>query len=243
MLLSGMMTFSNYYCYDIPASISSPIQIWMGSEYYDYQWRLNLLYSLYSLPNVFMPLLGGHLMDRYSPALTILVFLLLVGVGQFMFFLGTLHQSWALMFLARFIFGLGCESLDVGQADLVTKLFKNQMGFAFGVNLLMARLATTLTYNLSPIFAARFGVPLAVFGGSAVWLVSAVCAAALMHIIGSNQDYSEDDGDTIREPAQNVNPSQVRNFGISFWYLFVIIISLYGSVVPFFPIASDCCFY
>lgn len=130
--------------------------------------------------------------------------------------------------------------------------FSETQNLLFGINVgadnlpilgNMARLATTLTYNLSPIFAARFGVPLAVFGGSAVWLVSAVCAAALMQIIGSNQDYSEDDGDTIREPAQNVNPSQVRNFGISFWYLFVIIISLYGSVVPFFPIASDCCFY
>ena len=53
----------SYFCYDIPAALSIYL------EDTDNPWHLtakqvNLLYTVYSIPNIFLPLLGGIFLDK-----------------------------------------------------------------------------------------------------------------------------------------------------------------------------------
>ncbi|KAI8809405.1 major facilitator superfamily domain-containing protein [Cladochytrium replicatum] len=141
----------NYYCYDIPAALNVPLQKWLGTEYGEYQYQINLLYSVYSLPNIFLPLFGGMLVDSVGPTFTLLGFSSLVCLGQFLFALGIALKHFQLMLVGRVVFGLGGESLEVAQARITTDWFKGRaLAFALGLNLSFARVATALNDNLSP---------------------------------------------------------------------------------------------
>jgi hypothetical protein len=49
----------NYFSYDFPAVLQKQIQDQFHVSEFDY----NLLYSVYSLPNIVLPLFGGVLID------------------------------------------------------------------------------------------------------------------------------------------------------------------------------------
>ncbi|KAI8803498.1 major facilitator superfamily domain-containing protein [Cladochytrium replicatum] len=151
LICACTIMMGNYYCYDIPAALNVPLQKWLGTEYGEYQYQINLLYSVYSLPNIFLPLFGGMLVDSVGPTFTLLGFSSLVCLGQFLFSLGIALKQFPLMLVGRVVFGLGGESLEVAQARITTDWFKGRaLAFALGLNLSFARVATALNDNLSP---------------------------------------------------------------------------------------------
>ena len=67
--------------------------------------------------------------------------------------------SYAAMLAGRFVLGLGAESLIVAVTTALAKWFKGkELGFAFGVNLLVARLASVAADN-SPTWAQALFTP------------------------------------------------------------------------------------
>lgn len=107
--------FGNYYSYDTPGSINTQLRQWLGSSDKAFQWQLNFLYSVYSLPNIFLPLVGGILVDRLGPASMLSLFSTLICLGQILFALGMSLKSFGLMAAGRLVFGFGGESLEVAQ--------------------------------------------------------------------------------------------------------------------------------
>ncbi|KAJ3118756.1 hypothetical protein HDU96_009345 [Phlyctochytrium bullatum] len=151
-----------YYCYDTPGSINVPLQKWLGSEYDLFQWQINLLYSAYSLPNIFLPLVGGLFVDFLGPSRMLMVFSVLVCTGQALFAAGLAMKNFWLMVFGRLVFGLGGESLEVAQARIVTDWFKGRgLAFALGLNLSFARIATALNDNISPWIVGQSDPPTA----------------------------------------------------------------------------------
>ncbi|KAL7753054.1 hypothetical protein RI367_001506 [Sorochytrium milnesiophthora] len=196
LFLACAIVFGNYYCYDIPAALNVKLREWLDVPYGRFQWQLNLLYSVYSLPNIFLPLLGGYLVDRLGSSRMIVCFTSVVCVGSVLFAVGMSTRQFALMLVGRVMFGLGGESLEVASAKVTTDWFRRGgLAFAFGINLSSARIASSVQDNLSPRLigavagrgkgnsttggaavnpsvAAWFGV------GACVW--SALCGAILI---------------------------------------------------------------
>ena len=50
---------SNYFCYDNPASMETKIEDRIVDET-----KYGLLYTVYAIPNVFLPLFGGIFLDK-----------------------------------------------------------------------------------------------------------------------------------------------------------------------------------
>ncbi|KAJ3397660.1 hypothetical protein HDU92_005402 [Lobulomyces angularis] len=152
-----------------PASINVPLQQWLGTEYDLYQWQINALYSLYSFPNIILPLieirsltfvLGGYCIDKLGPHKMLLFFSSLVCIGNLMFTIGILNKQFIYLAAARLIFGLGGESLEVAQSTITTIWFRGRgLAFALSVNLSCARIATALNDNISP-WISTISVPL-----------------------------------------------------------------------------------
>ena len=63
LILACWSMFGSYYCFDNPAALSNQFQDADG-EYHLSSLQFNLLYSVYSIPNVILPLFGGVLVDK-----------------------------------------------------------------------------------------------------------------------------------------------------------------------------------
>lgn len=88
LLCCSLLTLGNYFCYDTPASLGSHLQAKLGSSADTFAYQINLLYTVYAVPNIFLPLVGGYLMDCLGSSVMILVFSSCVCAGQLLFALG-----------------------------------------------------------------------------------------------------------------------------------------------------------
>jgi len=125
-----------------------------SSTSFDFEYVFNLMYSVYSLPNILLPLIGGYLIFKYGYRIMFLVFGFCVLVGQLIFSIGCSCHSISLMLIGRTIFGLGGESINTTQISIILQWFPpNEIGFALGLCISIARMGNVLNDIISPRIA------------------------------------------------------------------------------------------
>ncbi|KAJ8328300.1 hypothetical protein QVD99_000811 [Batrachochytrium dendrobatidis] len=187
LFLSCFLLFGNFYAYDNPAALNRLLQQFLGHDYDTWQYELNLLYSVYSFPNMFLPFIGGQLADRFDPRVVLLVFSTTVCVGQTLFSIGVSTKCFALMVFGRVLFGIGGESISVIQSTITTSYFKNkELAIALGLNLCISRLGSVVNSILSPRIALATDASVAVWIGSGTCYVSLLCAIILSTMISGH---------------------------------------------------------
>src|SRR5256886_13632152 len=146
LIFVSLTMFGNYYVYDCIAPIADLLSKQLGFS----DSNIGLLQAIYSIPNVFMVLLGGYIVDRIGTRKAIFIFGTLCFIGSIV---TVLAGKLAVMATGRPIFGLGAESLIVAVTTAVAKWFRGkELSLAFGINLMIARLGTWLAQN-SPTWA------------------------------------------------------------------------------------------
>ncbi|TPX50008.1 hypothetical protein SeLEV6574_g01162 [Synchytrium endobioticum] len=184
LLLCCLLLFGNYYAYDCIAALNKPLQEWLGSDYDTYQYQLNLLYSVYSFPNMFLPVLGGQLADKVDLKKVLILFSLFVCVGQTLFALGVSTRKFGLMVAGRVLFGIGGESISVVQCTITTSWFRGkELAFALGLNLCIARFGSVVNALASPRIEVISNVPTAVWAGTVMCYLSFVAALFLVFVM------------------------------------------------------------
>lgn len=145
----------DYYCFDNPGAMHSLLKKRFGEKPEDnFEYFFNMLYSVYSLPNIILPLAGGVLIFKYGYRLMFLVFGSCVLIGQLVFAMGSSTKSMSMMLIGRAIFGLGGESLNTTQYAIIIQWFAaNEIGFAMGLCLSFARFGNVLNDVISPQIA------------------------------------------------------------------------------------------
>ena len=97
-----------------------------------------------------MVLIGGVIVDRIGTRTATLVFTVICLAGAI---LTAISGTFTTMALGRLVFGLGAESMIVAVTAALGQWFKGrQLGFAFGLNLSIAR-AGSYAADLSPTWA------------------------------------------------------------------------------------------
>ena len=133
LFLSCVYILGNYYCYDEPAAL----EIQMEHDFSMSKQEFGFLYSVYSLPNLFLPFLGGIIFDKMGTRLGITLYTLFVCIGQGIFAIGGRSQNmtgYEIMLAGRCIFGIGCEGMYVGQSYIIAKWFINhELPWAMGI--------------------------------------------------------------------------------------------------------------
>lgn len=131
------------------------------------------LISAVSVPSMFLPLLGGRLLDK-SGHRSIRFFLVWICVGQAIFALGMQMRLYWLALFGRVFFGVGEGSVVVGARVLIAFWFRNrELTFAMGVSVAVT--------NVSKMLAKATVAPIAIyFGGyhQALWYGLGVCIAS-----------------------------------------------------------------
>lgn len=105
LVLACLMLIGSYYSSDIPAALKPLIQSYTGCPDATYENYFALFYSLYSLPNIILPFFGGYFVDKFGVRMCMLIFAILVTVGQVIFSFGLSIKSFPWMLLGRFVFG------------------------------------------------------------------------------------------------------------------------------------------
>eukprot|EP00826_Nyctotherus_ovalis_P066214 TRINITY_DN9769_c0_g1_i6.p1 TRINITY_DN9769_c0_g1~~TRINITY_DN9769_c0_g1_i6.p1 ORF type:complete len:442 (+),score=17.18 TRINITY_DN9769_c0_g1_i6:105-1430(+) len=208
----------SYYCYDTPAPvqkmINAPVKkgtikgVEHGMSVSSFQYQL--LYSLYSLPNIFIPLFGEFFISYLGRRSGIIMFCAAVAVGQFFFALSArVVQSSEnfgkfLVFLGRFVLGLGGETLNVAAVSFLTVWFKGrELLFALGSILCTSRIFTVINDVTQPKFytTSDHKLSLGFWFGFILCLVSLGCAIILVMI----------DSNANQPPILNTEASAIDN--------------------------------
>lgn len=82
------------------------------------------MYSLYSFPNIVIPLLGGILIDKKGPRMVMVLTAFICVIGQTVFAVGGFKNIFSVMLIGRAIFGVGGEVLHASQNTLISKWFR-----------------------------------------------------------------------------------------------------------------------
>jgi MFS family permease len=224
LVLISLAMFGNYYVYDSVSPLADVLKAQLG--YSDA--NIGLLNAIYSIPNVFMVLLGGVIIDRIGTRKATLLFGVLCFAGALV---TALWGSLVPMAAGRLIFGLGAESLIVAVTTAIAKWFRGkELSFAFGMNLTIARLGSFAALN-APTWAAgaysNWQTPLLISVGMATFCVT---GAILYWLIEARADrrYA-----LAAESTDKVVWSDLFRFGVSYWYVVALCITFYSAIFPF----------
>ena len=152
LFLVSFLMACNYYCYDIPAALLKQL----GDEFvYDqnFEAMYDLLYSIYSVPNIFLPMVGGVLVDKVGLYFSLNLFsaLILAGLARpFHWLRAPLFRS---CLLAASSLGWVASRSPLRSRPLLSAGSPGELAFALGASLSLARFGSVINNALSPYVA------------------------------------------------------------------------------------------
>lgn len=172
----------SFESFDVPAALHQQLKDYMSTSgsTQNYAIQFNLLYSVYSVPNIILPFFGGSIVDQFGAHYSALLFATLSFLGQLIFAIGTSMQNWTVMFLGRFIYGLGGECISVATCALNATWFEGkELALSFGINLAVSRMGSVINNLISPWVANEKGTAVAIWFGAFMNLVSVLATAGI----------------------------------------------------------------
>jgi MFS family permease len=221
----SLTMFGNYYVYDCIAPIADLLTKQLGFS----DSNIGLLQAIYSAPNVIMVLIGGYIVDRIGTRKAIFIFGVLCLIGSAVTCLSGVLAGMA---AGRLIFGLGAESLIVAVTTAVAKWFRGkELSFAFGINLMLSR-AGSLLAQLSPSWAGfaynYWRNPLFISVGFAAFCVIGAIIYWVLEVYAEKRFQVGQAGATDK-----VVFSDIKTFGLSYWYIVALCVTFYSAIFPF----------
>ena len=225
LIVISLAMFGNYYVYDCIAPIADLLAKQLGFS----DSNIGLLQAIYSIPNVIMVLIGGYVVDRIGTRKALFIFGTICLMGAIV---TALSGMLPVMAAGRLIFGLGAESLIVAVTTAVAKWFRGkELSFAFGINLMIARLGTWLAQN-SPSWAklayGNWRSPLLISIAFGAFCVIGAVAYWAMEVYAEKRYELGQAGSTDK-----VVFSDIYKFGVSYWYIVALCIVFYSAIFPF----------
>lgn len=259
LLFVCWINFGNFYAFDNPSALNRQLGKWLDISEDVYGYQFMLFYSIYSIPNIFIPFLMGGLLDIYGTRALLMLLSGIVCIGQGIFAIGGQFKIFPVMLFGRLIFGFGGESLAVAQARLITDWFSgNELCLAIGITLAISRLGLVCNNVLSPIIHDLGSLSAALWAGFGFCLlsygftyISVILDTRLSHVRVSPLPAPIECGLSLEKPTAlsrkplNIKelllstPKIVNTFHPAFFVLCGSCFVLNGSIIPFNNIASD----
>ena len=160
-------------------------------------------------------------------------------IGQLVFCIGGYQESYWIMMLGRFIFGLGGESMTVSQSAIVSAWFQGkELSFAFGVNLSVARIGSSINGPVETQIANNSSIGLALLVGFFICLFS-LCTAFLLVAIDAWAE-KKDGVSAALSDEDKFKFSDLREFNrLPFWLVTASCVIIYMVIFPYIQYAPD----
>ena len=231
LLFICLLTFGSYFAYDSIGALAPTLiqNLKLGRE------TIGNLYSAYSLAAIFIVFFGGMLIDRLGPRKASLLFSALVTVGAIIVAMATSTRG---LFVGRFVFGAGSESLVVAQSAIISRWFKGkELALAFGISLTISRLGTLFSFNTEQLIASYFGSY-----RYALWAAALLCGFSLVcNLVYNAMDRRGERALDLPRPGagDKIVFADIRKFGSSFWFVLLLCLTFYSAIFPFTALSTD----
>lgn len=137
---------------------------------------------------------------------------------------------------------MGNESMCIVQNVFANKWFKGkELAFALALGMSVGRLGSTTNNLLNPIIAEGTSLPIALFFGLGLILMSYTLGLVLLSF--ENKAKRDEQRYEIDEPqvvvSEQVDFSYVKDFPLSFWIITINCVCIYAALFPFNNISND----
>jgi MFS family permease len=217
--------FGNYYVYDAIAPLADVLKDQLGFS----DTNIGTLNAIYSLPNIIMVLIGGIIIDRIGTRKSTVLFAIICLAGAA---ITAASGEFYIMATGRLVFGLGSESLIVAVTTALARWFRGrELGFAFGLNLTLARLGS-FAADWSPTWAKAafetWRTPLLI---TLIFAFVSAIGAVIYWILESRAvgRYQIGQAEETEKPALG----DLFRFGRSYLYVVALCVTFYSAVFPF----------
>lgn len=223
---TAIVMLGNYYGYD---SIG-PVAEQLSRELHFSDTQIGTLNAIYSLPNVFLVVIGGVLVDRFTARRMVVATTAICLLGAAITAMGT---RFPVMAVGRLLFGIGSETLVVAVLVALAQWFAGRyLALLMAMNLSLARLGSYLA-DQSPSFAgdlyARGWQP-------PLWLALGFAAAsfagALLYFWLDRREASRATL-ALPPPPDRFDWRHLLTFRAEYWVLVAVCVAFYSVIFPF----------
>jgi MFS family permease len=221
----SLAMFGNYYAFDA----LNPVGPLLESQLAFTQAQIGLLDTAYNIAALLVLLAGGVFIDRAGTKRAMVLFSAIATLGAVIIAIGGGHLTMA---AGRFVMGLGAEPMIVAATAVLGRWFKGkELGFAMGVNLMIARFgsaAADKSVVWAPSLFQSWQPPLV-----AAAIVSLTCVlGGLLYAAIESRAARAQPADTSVAVDKLVLRDVVR-FNLAFWYVVGLCVTFYSAVFPF----------
>jgi MFS family permease len=256
----SLVCFAQYFVYD---SVT-PLATQMKSELHLSGSQYGLLFTWYSVPNVFlaMVVVAGVLVDRLGIKVSGVLYAALCVLGAAITALGAspalpsvvgagAHETVRTMFfpdvsaalkvmlLGRMVYGLGAEAILIVNNKVLARWFQGkELAFAYGLNLTVMRLGTFLALYFQASVSQKLGL------AGALWAASGLMTLGFLSFFA----YLALERLAVRRfamrlpapaPEGKFKLREVFGFDASFWFITLLCVTFYSAVFPFQSYSTD----
>lgn len=236
LLMACCFTLGSTFCYDNPG----PLETQLEKDFHMDSFHYSLLYTVYSIPNMVLPVFGGIFLDKIGIRTGLIIFTIVLTFGQLIFTMGGYQKNYNVMLAGRIIFGCGGECMGVAQSAIVSVWFKGkELAFALGIQMTISRLGSVINADVLPEIYDDYGIGFAFFVGFLVCLFSLANAFGLVWIDKVNEKRIPASQRAQVADDEKFKFSDIYDFSTSFWLLTGSCVVTYMSVFPYIQNASD----
>ena len=250
LILSSFYSFSVYFWFDSPNSLSNLLKAKVVHDKESANSiKYNMLYSVYSYPNIILPLVGGFIIDKFGIHFASIMFTSLTAAGQCIFaisgFIGTDDQNnnlpYVLAIIGRIAFGIGGDSVYICSTYTVTRWFKDkELSLSLSIILSIACSGTIINNNITPLIADQTSLGIASSVGCIFCIVSLVWAIIICILENSlsNANKVLATNDQLVD-NERFSWQDLRELSISFWIVSCMYTFTYVGLITFSFVSND----
>jgi MFS family permease len=225
LVFVSLAMFGNYYAFDALNPVGPLLESQLGFT----QAQIGLLDTAYNIAALLILLVGGVIIDRAGTKRAMVGFGIVTAVGGFLI---AASPSPVAMAAGRFVMGMGAEPLIVAATTVLGRWFKGkELGFAMGINLMIARFGSVAADNSRSFAAGLFTSwqpPLLLAG-----FVGCTCiVGGIVYALLERRAERRFPRDTSVATDKLVAADLVR-FDRSYWYIVGLCVTFYSAMFPF----------
>ncbi|HPR64375.1 MAG TPA: MFS transporter [Thermoanaerobaculia bacterium] len=231
LLFVSLLTYGSYFAYDSLGAIAPMLIEALGVD----RAAVGATYTVYSIAAIVSVFLGGLLIDKIGTRKASLIFSSLVVLGTIIV---AIAPSLWLLYVGRFIFGAGSESLVVAQSAIIARWFKGkELALAFGIALTISRLGTLFSFNTEALIASFFGKYQYALWAAVLFCVVSLLSNLIYNILDKRGEHALD----LKEEGagDKIVLSDIKKFKSSYWYVTLLCVTFYSAIFPFTALSTD----
>ena len=229
LLLACLSCIGAYFSSELPQALQPVIMERLDINLLEF----NVIYSIYSLPNIILPFLSGFLIDRLGVRLSLVLFAILVIIGQGIMTYGAFKFNFTLLLIGRAVFASGGDCIVIAKSTIIAKWFiGKELSFALGAGICIAKLGSSLASFMGPQIYKWHGsseIYQSFLAGIFLCVLSLI-SILILNLIDKRADIQEKNISQSAILTEKASFRDIRSFRVIYYLLLINSVFVYSGL-------------